>query len=116
VAVVLGILKVIAAVITMGIGLISLVRPRVGAAFADIEVPNARAVAEIRLVFGGLYVGLGLAPLILADPLAFRVVGLAWLGELVARAIAAFVDRPPLDSKYLIAGLLELVLIVILLV
>lgn len=51
--------------------------------------------SEIRAVFGGMFMGLGLACIVTREPLVFAVVGVAWLTDFAVRCVAVFVDRVP---------------------
>ena len=49
--------------------------------------------SEIRAVFGGMFLALGLACIVLRQPVVFAVVGAAWLTDVAVRFVAVFVDR-----------------------
>lgn len=54
--------------------------------------------SEIRAVFGGMFLALGLACLITRHPVAFAVVGAAWLSDFGVRLVAVVIDRVPARS------------------
>lgn len=61
--------------------------------------------SEIRAVFGGMFVVLGLSCLVLRDPLVFAVVGAAWLGDVVVRLGAVVADGVPRKQALLVLGI-----------
>ena len=60
------------------------------------ESPLGRS--EIRVVFGGMFIALGLACLITREPVVFAVVGVVWLIDFAVRLVAVFVDRVPANE------------------
>ena len=49
------------AALTVGFGLVSVIRPSAAADFTGLVAERARGVSEIRSVLGGVFVGLGVA-------------------------------------------------------
>ena len=90
---VLEILKIVMAVGTIATGLISLIRPRAVLGFTGLSAPGPRGITEIRAILGGAFIGLGLAPLILGAPAAYRMLGITYLVIAVARIIGIVLDR-----------------------
>ncbi|MGC9396385.1 MAG: DUF4345 family protein [Anaerolineae bacterium] len=88
---ILQLLKIISTLATIGVGLVSLFRPRYVLGFTGLQAPGARGISEIRAILGGLFIALGLAPLLLNDPAAYRMLGIANVGIAAARAISMFV-------------------------
>ena len=74
----LFVLKVIAALATAATGLLALVKPSAAYGFTGLNASGVRGVSEIRAVFGGLFIGLGLAPLFL-NPAAYQMLGIGYL-------------------------------------
>jgi len=87
------IFQVVAAVGTILTGLVSMLRPRAVRSFTGLEVENPRGITEIRAVLGGFFVALGATPLILGDPVTYRMLGIAYLLVGVVRAVSMFVDE-----------------------
>jgi uncharacterized membrane protein len=71
-----------------------------------------RGVSEIRAIFGGLFIGLGLAPLFLGTP-AFQMLGIGYLAIAVARTFSIVFDKSYAQSN-LISLVTEIILGVIL--
>jgi hypothetical protein len=89
----LQILKILAAVVTILTGLISLARPRSILGFTGLSVPGSRGVTEIRAVLGGAFIGLGVAPLTLGAPAAYQTLDLTYLAIGAARTAGILLDR-----------------------
>ncbi len=101
---VLEILQIILAVLTIATGLVSLIRPRAVMGFTGLVVPGARGITEIRAILGGGFVGLGVAPLILNAPEAYRMLGITYLVIAVARAAGLVLDRSVERSNLISLG------------
>lgn len=84
---------VAAAVMTL-FGLGALMRPTSLGAIG-ISADSALGTSEIRSVFGGMFVALGVACLITREPVVFGVVGAAWLADVAVRVVSVVVDRVP---------------------
>jgi hypothetical protein len=90
---ILTILKMVAAVATLLVGLPALFRPESIYSFTGLDVQGVRGTSEIRAIMGGLLIGMGLAPLVLASPEAYRMLGIAYLAIAAARAFSIAIDR-----------------------
>jgi hypothetical protein len=110
---ILTILKFSAAVFTIAFGLYSMIAPRAIKGFTGLDVTGPRGVTEIRAVMGGTFVGLGLAPLLLAAPAAYQTLGIAYFVIAAVRTISMFLDKSVISSN-LISVVSEVVLGVIL--
>ena len=73
-------LALLGAAITLGLGLLGLLRPDAAAAFTSMQPVGLLGRAEIRATYGGFFAALGVVCLVAREPLAFAVVGIAWLG------------------------------------
>lgn len=58
-----------------------------------LGLPSSLARSEFRATYGGLFVGAGLAVILLASSDAALVLGAAWLGAGVARVLSILIDR-----------------------
>ena len=105
---VLQILKVICALATVATGFISLVAPRAIKGFTGLEATGPRGITEIRAVMGGLFIGLGLAPFLLAVPQVFQVLGIMYLAIALVRTVSMFLDRSVMQSN-IISLIVEIV-------
>ena len=59
------ILKIIAAIATAATGLLALIKPSAAYGFIGLTANGVRGVSEIRAIFGGLFIALGIVPLFL---------------------------------------------------
>ncbi len=96
---VIQILHVIAAIGTIVTGLVSLLRPRSVTGFTGLSAEGGRGITEIRAVLGGFFVALGIAPLLLSATAAYQMLGIAYLGVGLARAVSMFVDKSVVQSN-----------------
>jgi hypothetical protein len=108
------ILKIIAALATAATGLLGFTKPSATYGFIGLNANGARGVSEIRAVFGGLFIALGIAPLFLG-PVAYRMLGIGYLAIAVARTISIVIDKSYAQSN-LISLATEIALGVILVI
>jgi uncharacterized membrane protein HdeD (DUF308 family) len=96
---VLEILKILMALFNIGFGLFAFFRPQIIATASSFEVHTARGRAELRIVSGGFFIGMGLGALLLGSILAnhdaaYQVVGIAWLGGGASRLANLLMEDP----------------------
>ena len=101
------ILKVIAALATAATGLLAFVKPASTYGFIGLNATGVRGVSEIRAIFGGLFIALGLAPLFLGTA-AYQMLGLGYLAIAVARTVSIVFDKSYAQSN-LISLAIEIV-------
>src|SRR4030042_2839032 len=89
---ILQILKIIACLATAATGVLALVKPELTYGFIGLTASSVRGVSEIRAIFGGLFIALGLAPLFLGAT-AYRMLGIGYLAIAVARTFSIFFDK-----------------------
>jgi hypothetical protein len=106
------ILKVISALATVATGLLALVKPTAVYGFTGLNANGVRGVSEIRAIFGGLLIALGLAPLFLGS-VGYQMLGIGYLGIAAARAFSIVFDKSTAKSN-LISLAIEVVLGIIL--
>lgn len=93
----------VGAAISVLAGCFGLVRPQRVSAVIGLHLPGRLGVSEFRATYGGLFIGAGLAVVMLGSREAALVLGAAWGGAFVARAISVVIDRS--RSKENAAGL-----------
>jgi len=109
----LYLLQILASVLTIAIGLFALFWPRSAQGFIGLKAESGRGITEIRAVMGGFFVALGLASLLLTNPAAYKMLGIAYIGVATVRAVSIVVDRSYTQSN-LISLVIEVILGVIL--
>lgn len=81
------ILLAIGVVMNIGFGAFSVYRPHVVAKASHMTLDDDRGTAEMRIAFGGFFLGMGAALVIYwGNPEVAAAIGLAWLGAAVIRA------------------------------
>lgn len=106
------IFKIIAAILTAATGLLALIRPTAVYGFTGLTAGGARGISEIRAIFGGLFIALGIAPFLFGTT-AYSVLGVGYLAIAAVRLVSIFIDRST-DSSNLISLAIEIVCGVIL--
>jgi uncharacterized membrane protein len=108
----LMILKIIAAIATIATGLLALIKPTAVYGFTGLKADSVRGISEIRSIFGGLFIGLGAAPLFLGTT-AYQMLGITYLAIAVARLFSIVFDKSTEKSNLISLGI-EIILGVIL--
>jgi len=96
---IIQILKIIAAVGTIITGLISAIRPHSIKGFTGLEAPGPRGVTEIRAIMGGVFIGAGLAPILLGVNAAYQVLGIIYLAIALVRGVGMVMDKSVMKSN-----------------
>ena len=105
---ILLILQIIAALITAATGLLALVKPSAAYGFTGLTAPGARGVTEMRAIFGGLFIALGITPLFLGS-VAYVMLGIGYLAIAAARGFSIVYDKSFDRSNWISLGI-EIVL------
>ncbi len=85
-------------------GCLGLVWPKQVSRTIGLQIPGRLGTSEVRATYGGLFVGAGLAVTLVASSDAALVLGAAWAGAFIARAVSFVIDKS--RTKENIAGLL----------
>jgi hypothetical protein len=96
--------------ITLAFGIWSFMQPKKSAATVFFSLESSRAVAEYRIGFGGMLVGICSWIAYSQEPAAFKALGFIWLGAAIARAVCWFIDQPKPITFYVGALVFELVM------
>lgn len=99
-------LNLVGAIATMMMGAMGLFAPRFAADFVGLKYVTPAGQAEFRSTYGGLFIGLGLVPLLTLEPLAFAVAALCWAGSAAGRTVSILLDRT-MTNKNCFAVLFE---------
>jgi hypothetical protein len=97
---IIGVLKIIAALATAATGVLALVKPDATYGFIGLTAAGPRGVSEIRAIFGGLFIALGIAPLFLGAT-AYRMLGIGYLAIAVVRLFSIFIDQSFAQSNWI---------------
>ena len=111
---ILMLLKIIAALATSATGLLALVKPTAVYGFTGLTANGVRGVSEIRAIFGGLFIGLGIAPFFLGAA-AYSMLGVGYLVIAAARGFSIVFDKSYAQSNLISLGI-EIVLGIILMI
>jgi hypothetical protein len=111
---ILAILKIIAALGTVATGLLALVKPGAAYGFTGLSSSGPRGVSEIRSIFGGLFIGLGVAPFFLGAA-AYQMLGIGYLAIALVRVFSIIFDKS-YDSSNWISLVIEIVFGIILVI
>jgi len=109
------VLQIIAVIGTILTGLFSLVAPTKIEGFTGIKPVGGRGITEIRAIFGGLFIGLGLAAFILDSSVAYPVLGITYFAIAVVRAISMVIDKS-IEQSNIISLAAEIILGIILVI
>jgi Domain of unknown function (DUF4345) len=86
-------LPTIGAVIVIGLGVLGLVWPRTAANFVRIAPVDTTGVSEIRATYGGVFLGLGIAALVMNQSSVYDAIGIGFGLAAVSRAASVVIDR-----------------------
>lgn len=81
------------ATMIIGFGLMLVPRPFMGWLGLAAREGTQNGVSEVRGPFGGMWVGLGIACILLAQPFTYFALGMAFLFAVVGRLISFVADR-----------------------
>jgi hypothetical protein len=95
------ILQFVAVILTIGTGLLSLLWPRSVQSFTGLTAPGPRGITEIRAILGGLFIGLGIAVLVLATRQVYQMLGIMYLAIAAVRLVSIFVDKSSVQSNWI---------------
>lgn len=111
---ILLVLKIIAALATVATGFFALLKPSAAYGFTGLSAEGVRGLSEMRSIFGGLFIGLGIAPFLLGEA-GYTMLGIGYVAIAVARAVSIVYDRSYAQSN-IISLVTEIVLGIILVV
>jgi hypothetical protein len=67
--------------------------------FTSLEAAGPRGVTEIRAVMGGVFIGAGLAPLLLGVNPAYQMLGIMYLAIALIRGTSMALDKSVMKSN-----------------
>jgi len=92
------ILKIILSLATAATGLLAFFKPDAVYGFTGLNAAGARGVSEIRAIFGGLFIALGVTPIVFNQ---YRILGIAYLAIAAARVISIVIDKSYDQSNFI---------------
>ena len=109
----LRILQIVAVIVTILTGFVSLILPRKIQGFTGLSAPAGRGITEIRTIFGGVFIGLGIAVFVFNTPEAYKMLGIMYATLGAVRAVSMVIDKS-VEQSNIISLIAEIVLAVIL--
>jgi uncharacterized membrane protein HdeD (DUF308 family) len=97
----LQILQYGACILTALVGVYAAISPKSTSRFTGLTSQGGRGVTEIRAVFGVFFIVLGFFPIIVQSPVAFQMLGSAYLLTGAGRVISIFTDKSSERSNWL---------------
>ena len=104
----IAILQFIAIIATIAIGIFALIAPTKIEGFTGLKAVSKRGVAEIRAIFGGVFIGMGVATFLLDKTIAYPMFGIIYLAIGLVRVVTIFLDQSR-ESSNLISVATELI-------
>lgn len=108
----LQIFQLLVAIGTIAIGVYALFWPGAIQSFTGLHFPGNRGKTEMRVIFGGLFIAIGAAPLFMGL-VAYQVLGITYGTLAATRAISMLVDKS-ISQSNVISLISELIFAVIL--
>ena len=100
------ILTLTATLLTIAFGLFGFLAPRYTAGALDLApTASTMGLSEMRASVGGLFVISGLAAVWLDDPVAYVMIGFAFVGAALGRVLSLIFDKPPVGKVLLFGGI-----------
>lgn len=104
------IIKIIFALVTAIFGVYSIWQPKAVASASGFDLLGNVGIAELRTAFGGFFLGLGIAPILLGDDAAYQMLGIAYLVTVGVRGLSIFLDGEDIIRRdFIVFGLFELI-------
>lgn len=110
---ILKIFQIIAVIATILTGLVSLIWPLRVQGFTGLTASGGRGITEIRSILGGLFIGLGIAVLLLGTRETYQMLGTMYLAIGAVRAVSIVIDKSSEQSN-IISLIVEIIFGIIL--
>ena len=94
-------LQLIAIILTIVTGLVSLIWPRSVQGFTGLTAPDGRGITEIRAILGGVFIGIGIAVLVLGTREVYQALGITYFAIAAVRLVSIFVDKSSVQSNWI---------------
>lgn len=98
----IDILNIASALITIALGCFGFLAPRytMGALYLQTD-GNTMGLSEIRASVGCLFVAVGITCIYLDEPMAYFMLGIAYIGAALGRLVSLIVDKPPFTKAFI---------------
>jgi len=83
----------VGAAISIIAGCLGLIWPNQVSRTIGLQIPGRLGTSEVRATYGGLFIGAGLAVVLISSNDAALVLGAAWAGAFLARATSFVIDK-----------------------
>jgi hypothetical protein len=102
----IDILNIFVAILTIAFGAFGFVAPRYTLLALDLNTTSSTmGLSEMRASVGGLFVALGIAALILGNPVIYFTIGIAFVGAAMGRIVSLIFDAPPVRKVLIFGGI-----------
>ncbi|WP_299614518.1 DUF4345 family protein [uncultured Tateyamaria sp.] len=102
----IDIINIVAALLTITFGLFGFLAPRYTATALDLATTDSTmGLSEMRASVGGLFVVAGLAAIWINAPLGYAMIGFAFTGAALGRALSLLFDKPPVKKVLVFGGI-----------
>jgi hypothetical protein len=108
-------LQIITVIGTIMTGLYSLLAPTKIEGFTGIKPIGGRGITEVRSIFGGLFIGLGIAALLLDSSITYPMLGMIYIAIGAVRAVSMYLDKS-IERSNVISLAVEIVFGIILVI
>ena len=99
-------INVLAALLAIAFGGFGFLAPRYTASALDLApTDSTMGLSEMRASVGGLFVIAGLAAIWIGAPMAYAMIGFAFAGAALGRAVSLVLDNPPRRKVLLFGGI-----------
>ena len=97
-------ISVLAALFSLGAGLLAFFKPLIVASDVKLEAPTPLGLLEMRSAFGGCFIGIALVCLVTGHPYTYLAFGGFWLGGALGKFYSTWVDRPAMGRGLFLAS------------
>jgi hypothetical protein len=95
-------INILVALMTIAFGAFGFIAPRFTASALDLKVGDTNmGLSEMRASVGGLFVAMGLFAIWTGLPMAYAMIGVAYVGAAIGRLVSILVDKPPFKKTLL---------------
>lgn len=96
----------LAMILTVGFGAFGFLFPRYTAGALDLRTgETTMGLSEMRASVGGLFVIMGIAGFWMDSPVAYSMVGFAYVGAAMGRFLSLVLDSPPVGRVIVFGGI-----------